>query len=93
MSPREGANIEINIEVDDTKDKHKRSNILDLLLDENVAGGRAAHTSISVLEPVMRIERTGDRSDPKHAPPEEYRIVLNFKLQVKIHAFDRGYVK
>jgi len=50
-------------------------------LEEKVAGGRGAQTSVSVLEPVMWIERTKDN---------KYRIVATFKLQVKIDAFEKG---
>jgi hypothetical protein len=53
-------------------------------LDENVGGGKGALTSVSVLEPCIRIERTTSH---------EYRIIVFFKLQVKIHAFEKGYVK
>ena len=41
---------------------------------------------MSVVEPMMRIERTGNMERP------EYRIVVNFKFQVKIHAFEKGHV-
>ncbi|PMD31769.1 hypothetical protein L207DRAFT_640588 [Hyaloscypha variabilis F] len=62
----------------------KRSQVKAGNLEEKVAGGRGAQTSVSVLEPVMWIERTKDN---------KYRIVATFKLQVKIDAFEKGYRK
>jgi len=38
---------------EDNEHNHTKSNVDDLLLWENVAGGRGAHTTVSVLEPVM----------------------------------------
>jgi hypothetical protein len=61
-----------------------KSHIQPLELLENVAGGRGAHTTFSILEPEMTIERTDSKEYP------EYRIVAYFKLQVKIHAFEKG---
>lgn len=52
-----------------------------IYLQENVGGGRGRHTTISVLDPYIRIERTDDN---------QYRIIATFKLQVKIHAFEKG---
>lgn len=57
-----------------------------LYLDENVAGERGSHTTVSVLEPVMWIERTIEGHQ------WYYRIVCRFDLQVKIHAFEKGLV-
>ncbi|KAH9205292.1 hypothetical protein DL95DRAFT_470707 [Leptodontidium sp. 2 PMI_412] len=67
--------------------KKQRSHVKPVELLENVSGGRGAHTAVSVLEPVMSIERTDNKERP------EYRIVAYFKLQVKIHAFEKGYRK
>ncbi|KAH6699078.1 hypothetical protein BKA61DRAFT_741252 [Leptodontidium sp. MPI-SDFR-AT-0119] len=55
-----------------------------IYLQENVGGGRGRHTTISVLDPYIRIERTDDN---------QYRIIATFKLQVKIHAFEKGYMR
>lgn len=66
--------------------KKQRSHVKPVELLENVSGGRGAHTAVSVLEPVMSIERTDNKERP------EYRIVAYFKLQVKIHAFEKGSV-
>lgn len=52
-----------------------------IYLHESVGGGRGRHTAVSVLNPYMRIERTDDA---------QYRIIATFKLQVKIHAFEKG---
>jgi hypothetical protein len=54
---------------------------------ENVSGGRGTHSTVSVLEPTISIERTNSKENP------EFRIVAFFKLQVKIHAFEKGYVR
>lgn len=62
-----------------------KSNVKSLELPESVAGGRGAHTAVSVLDPVMAIERTDDKNP-------EYRIVAHFKLQIKIRAFEKGCV-
>jgi hypothetical protein len=59
----------------------KRSQVKAANLEEKVAGGRGAQTSVSVLGPVMWVERTKDN---------KYRIVAAFKLQVKIDAFEKG---
>ncbi|KAK3376360.1 hypothetical protein B0T24DRAFT_618521 [Lasiosphaeria ovina] len=62
------------------------SHIYPLYLEENVGGGRGTYANVSVLEPVMRIERSGPQSchgDP-HAKPV-YRIVVNFQLQFSIN--------
>jgi hypothetical protein len=61
-------------------------NVTPIELVDNVSGGRGAQTSVSVLEPTMWIERSDNKKNP------EYRIVAYFQLQVKIHAFDKGYV-
>jgi hypothetical protein len=37
----------------DNENNHTKSNVDDLLLWENIAKGRGAHTTVSVLEPVM----------------------------------------
>ncbi|KAK0713411.1 hypothetical protein B0T26DRAFT_804227 [Lasiosphaeria miniovina] len=69
---------------------HQRPRVLShihpLYLEENVGGGRGRYANVSVLEPVMRIERSGPQSchgDP-HAKPV-YRIVVNFQLQFNIN--------
>ncbi|KAK3385942.1 hypothetical protein B0H63DRAFT_189659 [Podospora didyma] len=62
------------------------SNIHPLYLEENIGGGRGVYASVSVLEPVMRIERTGEQlrhGDPLVKPV--YRIILGFTMQVNIH--------
>lgn len=61
-----------------------QSNIQPVELDENVGGGRGANTTISVLVPEIRIERT---------KKEKYLIVVTFTLQVKIHAFEIGFTE
>ena len=60
-------------------------------LSENISGGRGANTTVSVLEPEIRIER-GQRGPSEDEAEAYYRIILFFKLQVKIHAFERGFV-
>jgi hypothetical protein len=52
-------------------------------LQESVGVGRGAHTTVSVLDPLVWIERTED---------DHYRIVATFNLQIKIHAFEKGYI-
>ncbi|KAF4624927.1 hypothetical protein G7Y89_g13242 [Cudoniella acicularis] len=59
------------------------TDVIPLDLSESVGVGRGAHPTVSVLEPVMCIERT----------ETDFRIVARFKLQVKIHAFEKGYKK
>jgi hypothetical protein len=103
MSPHpeeknDNAMRETSAKKDSNGAKRMESNINDLLLWENVAGGRGAYTTVSVLEPMMRIERTnkeGYHNKEHHQEEfreEEYRIVVNFNLQVKIHAFEKGFV-
>lgn len=84
MPPEDDGNAKRD---DNIKEEKKipanRSHIKQLFLREKVAGGRGANTTVSVLKPVMWIERTDNK--------EFYRIVCNFDLQVKIHAFEKGF--
>ena len=68
------------------------SNILPLNLLENPASGRGEYTTLSVLEPVIRIERTGDgESDSPEDPNESfYRVVVTFVLEVEIIGYNQG---
>jgi hypothetical protein len=63
-------------------------------LQERVDGARGNYTTVSVLDPFMRIERTKAlwSEDPSKDPEAKYRIVLTFRLQVEIIDFDRGQV-
>ncbi len=67
------------------------SNIHPLNLVENPASGKGEHTTLSVLEPVLRIERTGDGESESPEHPEEsfYRIVCTFVLEVEIIGFNQ----
>ena len=67
------------------------SNIHPLNLIENPASGRGEYTTLSVLEPVVRIERTGDgESDSPEDPNESfYRLVVTFVLEVEIIGFNQ----
>ncbi|KAK0653171.1 hypothetical protein B0T16DRAFT_407525 [Cercophora newfieldiana] len=58
----------------------------ELPLLENVGGGRSKNLSVSVLQGVLRVERAADRH-------KSFRIVAAFRLQVKIHEFEKGYFK
>lgn len=88
-SPEKNDNTEKNKLWEEAKDKNangvkaNESQIKKLYLHENVAGGRGRHTTVSVLEPTMWIERTKE---------DDYRIVCRFDLQFKIHAFEKGFV-
>ncbi|EFX04701.1 hypothetical protein CMQ_1629 [Grosmannia clavigera kw1407] len=73
------------------------SNIIPLNLEENPASGRGRYSSMSVLEPVMRIERTGDiesaTNPPSGGSEASYRIVVTFIFEVAISGFDQGFQK
>ncbi|KAK3936708.1 hypothetical protein QBC46DRAFT_418382, partial [Diplogelasinospora grovesii] len=60
------------------------SHIHPLYLEENVGGGRGRYASVSVLEPVMRIERSAPPGpgDP-HKPV--YRVILYFVIQFSVN--------
>ncbi|KAK5662641.1 hypothetical protein OQA88_8556 [Cercophora sp. LCS_1] len=67
------------------------SNIHPLQLEENVGGGQGYYTTVSILEPVMRIERSGERL--RNGGRSVYRIILNFKMQLGINkSFDVRYL-
>ncbi|CZR67348.1 uncharacterized protein PAC_17247 [Phialocephala subalpina] len=68
------------------KELRHESHIKSVELLENISGGRGAHTTVSVLDPVISIERTDSKENP------ELRIVAYFKLQIKIHTFEKGFV-
>jgi len=62
------------------------SNIRPIDLEENIGGRQGKYTAVSILEPVIRIERSG----VKHREGETglkpvYRIILNFKMQLSIN--------
>lgn len=62
------------------------SNIHPLALEENVGGGRGNYTAVSILEPVMRIERSGEHMQYGNPDGKSvYRIILNFKMQLSIN--------
>ena len=73
-----------NTSLSSEKKVPNQSNIQSVELDENVGGGRGANTTVSVLVPEIRIERT---------KKEKYLIVVTFTLQVKIHAFEIGFTE
>lgn len=64
------------------------SRIHPVWLEENIDGAQGRFASISVLEPVMRIERTGPL-DAGSNTAALYRIILNFTIQFTIKGFDR----
>ncbi|KAK0710507.1 hypothetical protein B0T21DRAFT_427777 [Apiosordaria backusii] len=61
------------------------SHIHPVNLEESIQGGKGTYASVSVLEPVMRIERSGtyNRGDPSARPV--YRIIVSLKLQFNIN--------
>ncbi|KAK4195999.1 hypothetical protein QBC40DRAFT_235299 [Triangularia verruculosa] len=61
------------------------SHIHPVNLEESIQGGKGVYASVSVLEPVMRIERSGtyNRGDPSARPV--YRIIVSLKLQFNIN--------
>ncbi|KAH7346815.1 hypothetical protein BKA65DRAFT_284572 [Rhexocercosporidium sp. MPI-PUGE-AT-0058] len=71
------------------------SNIRYMDLQENIGGGRGAHTSVSVISPFIRIEQFNEdelRKDGRYRQADDqYRIIATFTLQVEIHAFEKGY--
>lgn len=81
------------------------SNILPVNLEEQPASGRGRYSTVGVLEPAIRIERSSD-ADTTSANSSEigistnstasttgpvYRIVVTFVLEVGIVGFDQGY--
>ena len=76
------------------------SHVRHIHLHENIAGGRGQYTTISVLEPGIRVERSkrlpsedpSKRWQPKY-DEEHYRIILTFKLQAEIIGFDHGFAR
>ncbi|OAA68273.1 hypothetical protein SPI_00468 [Niveomyces insectorum RCEF 264] len=70
------------------------SNILPLNLEDHPASGRGRYSTVSVLEPVMRIERTGEveaTGIPIDAGASaSYRIVVAFVFEVAIFGFEQG---
>ncbi|KAK4207544.1 hypothetical protein QBC37DRAFT_355104 [Rhypophila decipiens] len=58
------------------------SHIHPIYLEECVQGGIGQYVSVSVLDPVMRVERSGG-NDPCGKPM--YRIVLSFRMQLSIN--------
>ncbi|KAK0610095.1 hypothetical protein B0T17DRAFT_512396 [Bombardia bombarda] len=61
------------------------SNIHPVSLEENVGGGRGNFASVSVLEPVMRVERSGPSSAGNPLSTAVYRIILSCKIQFTIN--------
>ncbi|KAK0624179.1 hypothetical protein B0T14DRAFT_602581 [Immersiella caudata] len=62
------------------------SDIRPIDLEECVGGGQGLLTTVSILEPVMRIERTGKKqNEGESGPKPAYRIILNFKMQLSIN--------
>ncbi|KAK4176667.1 hypothetical protein QBC36DRAFT_387288 [Triangularia setosa] len=61
------------------------SHIHPVNLEESIQGGKGVYASVSVLEPVMRIERSGtyNGGDPSARPV--YRIIVSLKLQFNIN--------
>jgi len=56
-------------------------------LEENPAAGRGEFTTVSVLEPSIRVERS---SGTDAAPHGTYRIIATFNLEISIMGFNRG---
>jgi hypothetical protein len=65
------------------KSKNRLSRLHPINLQENVGVGRGADTTVSVLDPAIRIGR---------AENDHYRLIASFNLQVKIYAFEKGYI-
>jgi len=61
------------------------SNIHPLQLEENIGGGRGNYASVSVLEPVMRVERSGADCVKRPGARPVYRIILSFTIQFTIN--------
>lgn len=62
------------------------SHIHPLALEENVGGGRGNYTTVSILEPVIRVERTGEYKQCGIPDGRSvYRIILNFRMQLSIN--------
>ncbi len=69
----------------DTSNVKWMSNIHPLDLVDNPASGRGQYTTLSVLEPVMRIERSGSED----SNTDYYRIIVTFVLEVEIIGFNQ----
>lgn len=80
------------------------SNILPVNLEEHPASGRGRYSTVGVLEPAIRIERSSDpygtagndNNDSQGNTIDAttrhpiYRIVATFVLEVSIVGFDQG---
>jgi len=78
----------------------KDTNLYTVSLRDGIAGGRGHYTDLSILDPSIRIERSAKKSprDPvekkdKSKHEEHYRVILSFKLQVRITGFDHQFVQ
>ncbi|KAK3312984.1 hypothetical protein B0H66DRAFT_569315 [Apodospora peruviana] len=61
------------------------SHIHPIHLEESVDGGRGHYASVSVLDPVMRIERSGGNCAGNPTAKPVYRIILNLRMQLSIN--------
>ena len=64
------------------------SHIYPVHLDESIGSGQGKYASVSVLEPVIRIERSRPMGAPGRAK-STYRIIVHFILQFSINHFER----
>ncbi len=64
------------------------SHIHPVHLDESIGSGQGRHSSVSVLEPVIRIERSRPLG-PASRAKATYRIIVHFIAQFSINNFDR----
>ena len=65
------------------------SNILPVNLEDSPASGRGRYSTVGVLEPVIRIERSAADSPDSAA----YRIIASFVLEAAIVGFDQSFQK
>jgi len=68
---------------------------IQLNLGDRIGAGHGRLSTVSILDPVMWIERTDEKhSDDTAVKTKEafYRIVLRFDLQVAIKGFDSRWV-
>jgi len=81
------------------------SNILPVNLEDHPASGRGRYSTVGVIKPAIRIERSSDSSGDSSSMKNNgnvgvitdttmassvYRIVVTFVLEVAIVGFDQG---
>lgn len=77
----------------DRRQRKELDPVTEIDLHEKIGAGQGHSTSVSILRPHVRIERSANA--PSDRGPEEkpyFRIILTFTLQVNILGFDSQFV-